>query len=700
MAGGGKKPGEGLFRKLKTAGGEEAFTVLSYNDFEPLPGVYNLEYFDHIVGMARASNLVLTVGVWWWDFSGPTQWWLADERMRRADGTSGEGWESLFSVFSTKYRLHARRAMQALVGRYVNSPEVWNWHPHPYGVVDHDGHGIFDYHPDALAAFATYLEGKYKTVEALNAVYGSAFRSWKDVPVPRPLWEELVKKNDWEGTSRCLDTRSQWIDWLDFYHGGLLGMRQEMMKIVRDIDPKRALCGVTASGGVGRADETYAALVGNRSFYGDQGLNGEEIIRRFVAKQRYRLPLRCEDINCVTLGRPPFDTKEKVVARANWDTYQACVLALEHFNYVFPATDDSAFFDLVYANPRAKALVKEALCTQFQTRPMALLHSFQTDIYEGKYEYQNISIARWWLMNGLSSAFYLPGNYFEIYSDGAPMDGFDTMKLVIDDGSRVLPKPMIDRLVSYVENGGRLAMICGPAGERSIPAGEEFALLKRLGYQAVDKLAAIHAEPNQLVFLKDNPVLRKTVSIPVHFWRELEAPKSGALVGRIGKTPGAVVWPFGKGQVFLIGGRPGSVSEAEVLRMFSSRDNKDKEAEDTIWSLWGNAQRDCASIAKALVGDLAEWAGVPPLFETDADFSSVIRHDSGKTLIYLYNNGPDKVPVVRLPLAEGRYTAVAETLGASTELGVMDAKAIAAPGIALPLLSKDRYMALRLTPAR
>ncbi len=509
-----------------------------------------------------------------------------------------------------------------------------------------------------------------------------------------------MKKNDWEGVSRTLDTRPQWIDWLDFYHGGLLDMRKEMMKIVRDIDPKRALCGITASGGVGKADEAYAAFVWNRSFFGDQGLNGEEIIRRFVAKQRYNLPLRCEDISCVTVGRPPFDTKEKVIARANWDTYQACVLGLEHFNYVFPATDDSAFFDLVYANPRAKVLVKESMRTQFQTRPIALLHSFLTDIYEGKYEYQGISLERWWLMNGLSSAFYLPGNYFEIYSDGSPMDGFDSMKLVIDDGSRVLPKEMVDWLVRYVENGGKLAMICGPAGERSIPAGEEFYLLKRLGYKAVDKLYNIHAEAGQLVFAKDNQVLRKTVSIPVHFWRELEVPKGGALVGRIGKTPGAVVWTYGKGQVFLIGGRPGSVSEAEVLKMFSSRDKNDKDAETTIWSLWGNAQRDCAGISKALIADLGEWAGVRPLFEADPDFSSVIRNGSGKTLIYLYNNGPDKIPVVRLSLPEGRYKAVAETLESSTELGVMDSKAIAAPGIALPLLPKDKLIVLRITPSK
>ncbi|MFZ2654671.1 MAG: beta-galactosidase [Victivallales bacterium] len=697
MSGSGRKPGEGLFKKLKSAGGEETFTVLSYHDFEPLPGVYNLAYFDHVVGMARNSGMGLTVGVWWWDFGGPTQWWLADERVRRQDNTSGAGWESLFSVFSSKYRLHARRAMQAMVGRYVNTPEVWIWHPHPYGVVDHDGHGIFDYHPDALAAFAKYLEDKYKTVNALNAAYGSSFKSWIDVPVPRPLWEELMKKNDWEGVSRTLDTRPQWIDWLDFYHGGLLDMRKEMMKIVRDIDPKRALCGMTASGGVGRADDVYASLAANRGFYGDTGLNGEEIIRRFVGKQRYNLPLRCEDRDCVTLGRPPFDTKEKVAARANWDAYQSCVLGLDHFNYVFPTTDDSVFFDLVYANPRAKALIKESWRSKFQPRPVALLHSFLTDIYEGKYEYGGISIDRWWLMNGLSSAFYLPGNYFEIYSDGCPMEGFDSMKLVIDDGSRVLPEDMVDRLVKYVENGGRLAMICGPAGERSIPAGEEFGLLKRLGYKAVDKLSNIHFEPGQLVFAKDNQVLRRTVSIPIHFWRELEAPKEGALVGRIGKTPGAVVWPYGKGQVFLIGGRPGSVSEAEVLKMFSIKDKKD---EGTLWSLWGNATRDCAGISKALLGDLAEWAGVPLLFEADPDFSSVMRNDSGKILIYLYNSGPDKIPVVRLSLPEGRYKIEAETLESAVEIGVMDSKAIAAPGIALPLLPKDKFMALRIAPSR
>ena len=692
MSGNGRTPGDLIFKTLKEAGGTEVYCALAYHDFEPMPGVYNFAYFDSVVKSAQNNNLDITLGVWIWDFQGPSQQFLKDEIKRDVNGKSSNGWDGSFSLFSTKFRKHAHQAMTALVKRYINSPAVIGWHLHPYGIVDHDEHGILDYHPDAIAAYRKFLANKFGNIAALNKAYGTSYESWSQINPPRPAWEAAMQKGDYDLASRMLQAGPEWVDWLEFFHGGSLGMREEMMKIVRDNDRIRMICGINASGGVGLADANYQALILKDALYGDQGLNGAEIIRRFVAKQRYNRSLRCEDINCVTLGRAPFMTKESLIVRSNWDVYQSCVLGLEHFNYVFPTLDDNVFFDLVYANPKAKSMVNEARESRFAKRPIGLLHSFVTDVLEGKYTYNGISIYRWWLMNGLSAAFYNPGNYFEIYSDGAPLDGFDKMKLVIDDGSHVLPYPMVDELVEYVKNGGKLALICGPAGEKTPRSSEEHILLKKLGYTAIDKLKNVNKEVAQLVFLKDNPVLRKTVNIPINNYCELEVPKNGTLVGRVGAVPAAVAWKLGKGEVFLIGGRPGSVREAEVMELF------EKKAADKAWALWANAVRDSEAISKSLLTDLAEWAEVPPLMSIDGDIFAVLREACGnKYLVYMYNHGPELVPVLRMNLpADSKWKVTALSLDGETALGTFSGQAITAPGVALPKLKHDRFLCVRL----
>ena len=695
MAGGGKIPGERIFRDLKRSGATEVYCALAYHDFEPMPGVYHFAYFDHIVRTAARNGLDVTLGVWVWDFGDTSQQFLKDEIQRDQNGNAGKGWSNCFSPFSKKYRLHANRAMTALVKRYVNSPAVIGWHLHPYGMVDHDAHGIFDYHPDALAAYRNNLKQKYRTLDILNQKYGTQYKDWKELMPPRPMWETLMAEKNYAEASCVPDTRPVWVDYLEFQHSGPLSLRREMMEIVRKYDNRRMICGMNASGGVGLADANYRALVDQDAFYGDQGLNGAEIIRRFVAKQRYKRPLRVEDISAVTLGRHGFTDREKLIARSHWDIFQACVLGLEHYNYVFPTLDDSIFLNLAFSNPHAKQLVNEARESDFVSRRVGLLHSFVTDILEGKYNYNGISVYRWWLMNGISAAFYAPGAAFEIYSDGSPLDGFDSMKLILDDGSHILPPAMINHLADYVKNGGKLAMICGEAGQRIPGSNEEHLLLKKLGYTAFDKLKPWNAKPDQLVFRQGNPVIRRTTGIPIHNWVELEAPKGGSIIGYVGSKPAAVTWKYGKGEVLLIGGRPGAITEAEVMRLFDEK--KDNDA----WVLWNNAVRNCTEICRALLRDLSEWAGEPEQMALDDEVHAILRKQKNgdRYLVYIYNPAPAKQTSLRVTLPKGkRWKATALTLSGENSLGIFDSNEFSNPGIALPLLEQDRFLGVRIEP--
>ena len=696
----GRYPGPQFFRRFKEGGGELVSAYVRYKYFEPLPGVYNLEYMDRMVRSAREHDLGLTLGLWWWDFRGPSQYWMAEERKRKRDGSFGKGNDALYSLFSSKYRRHAFRAVDVMLKRYLHTPEVWIWHPHPYGWVDHNAHHIFDFHPEALEAWADYLEQRYRSLDALNTAYDADYESWKEVEVPEPSWKDAEDEERWEDVVRVLDTRPVWLDWLDFYHTRILEWRAGMMAKVRELDKHRGISGTNASGGVGKADEKLAAMKTYDAFYGDQGLNMiNSHVRRLVANRRYGLPLRHEDINSVTIGRPGFETREDIVDRVNLDIFNATTLGVKHISYVMPAVDDSAAFDLMVRNDRTRRLVKESARTDFVPRPVGYLHSFLTDRLEGKYVYDGISLYRWWAMHGVASALVEPGQYIEVFSDGCDLSELQDMKFVLDDCSRVLPVAAVDRLVDYVEGGGKLVLFAG-SGEKIYRREGRWQLLNRLGYTDTGSLDERNRGSVNLIFKRENPVLRTMVSMPVHYWSELSVPEGGRAIGRIEEKTGAVVWPHGRGEVLLLAGLPGSITEARVQMMYTRFRESGKKEYTEVWDVWRNAERELAGIYSELFSDLSEWAGVEPLFELHTDFRAMMRRAESTWYVYLFNQGPERVPTLRVSLPDGRYAVEAETLESLTTVGTFSAQELRAPGVALPAVPQERFQAVRLRRLR
>ena len=692
----GRIAGPEFFRRFKEGGGELVSACARYHCFEPLPGVYNLDYFDRIVRQARTQGLGLMLGLWWYDFAGPSQYWLEDQRMLGQDGTVGPGANQMYSLFAPRYTRHARRAVDILLRRYGNTPEVWVWHPHPYGWADHDAHTIFDYHPAALAAWAEWLKERHGTIEAMNEAYGLDVSAWDEVGVPEPLWKEPQQKGRWEDVVRVLDTRPIWLDWLDFFHGRSLQWRVDMMEKVRSFDERRSISGVNASGGVGKADEILAAIERHDGFFGDQGLEGiNAFMRRLIANRRYGLPLRLEDHAPMTIGRREFETREDIVARANLDLFHGALVGVKHFSYVFPALDDSAAFEMLVCNDRTRKLLKEASRTEFVTRPVGLLHSYLTDRLEGRYVFDGISLYRWWAMYGTMYAMTQPGQYAEVFSDGSDLGPLNEMKVVFDDASRVLPAEAVDALVEYVEQGGKLVLLAG-SGERVYRGDENWPLLRRLGYEETDALTERNRGVANLVFTNRNPVLRRMASMPVHFWSELSVPKGGEVVGRIGDKAGAVVWDHGDGKVLLLAGLPGSIPEQDVQWMFVRWRKSGKTEYTQVWDVWWNAQRELGAVYADLLPDLADWAGVEPLFKLPGDFRAVMRRTEDTRFVYILNTGPDQTPVLRVDLPQGAYRAEAETLTGKTDLDHVTADDLRAPGLALPQLARDRFMVVRL----
>ena len=88
--------------------------------------------------------------------------------------------------YGSQGRAHALRLVRSMATRYGSHPALAAWH-----VSNELGcHNIYDYSPDAAAAFRVWLRSRYSTLDALNAAWGTAFwsqhyGSWEEILPPR-----------------------------------------------------------------------------------------------------------------------------------------------------------------------------------------------------------------------------------------------------------------------------------------------------------------------------------------------------------------------------------------------------------------------------------------------------------------------------------------------------------------------------------
>ncbi|HEY3376224.1 MAG TPA: beta-galactosidase [Armatimonadota bacterium] len=703
-----RRPGEEAFATLKLAGCDMVDAFIDYSLVEPLPGVYNFNYFDHMVRMTKQYGLGLNIAPWRWPARGLEQYWLYDELTRQRDGSPmsapmNSGTTGAFSFWGPQYQAHAFRAMEALIKRYNNSPSVWMWHPHPYGMVDHDAIGVEDGSVWAKAAFAKFLQAKYATIEKLNTAYATQYADFAAVPMPIPLWQQQEKLGKYAEMTRTLDTSPAAEDYFAFYNGDGPGRwRIEMMKLVRKYDTKRGISGVYASSGVGAADEVLRAMQQYDGGTGDQDIDFVHYFRRFIGMRQYGLHGRFEDHFPFTPGRLDYFKPGVNYAEAsNWDMFQACFIGADQFNYTFPTWEESPFWDIVFANPRAKRLLQEAARAEVTTRPVAVLHSYLSDTHEGKYVYNGMDVANWWLMNGLSRTMIEPGLFFDPINTGGPLAQLDQMKVLIDDGSHLIPQAALDRLVRFVQEGGKLVLV-NSSGERLQGAATStYPLLSALGYEDLKGIANVSYDDAELGFYEKNGIFSETGSMPVHAYSVLSAPKGGRVLGEINGKPGAVAWPVGKGEVVLLGGNWGRDYSAQFE--VESATGTDAARKKALWGTMSKlSENQFARTGVAIMHDMARWADIPLGFTVNAGFVGARKADGKKTLIYLYNEEKDcATPVLSiLDLPTGDYQVTCESLSNTVKLSRVSAQALAQHGVVLPLAPKGHLMLVRFTPVK
>ncbi|MFF8593071.1 beta-galactosidase [Streptomyces sp. NPDC015220] len=158
--------------------------VFSWSTLEPRPGAREFGRLDKLMDLMHEHGVGVVLAT---PTSSPPPWLgrlHPDTLPRDADGrTEWWGGRQHFSHSSATYRRYAAAITEDLAARYAGHPALTMWH------INNE-YCTYDYGDEAAAAFRRWLRARYRTLDALNTAWGTAFwsqgyDSWDGVLPPR-----------------------------------------------------------------------------------------------------------------------------------------------------------------------------------------------------------------------------------------------------------------------------------------------------------------------------------------------------------------------------------------------------------------------------------------------------------------------------------------------------------------------------------
>lgn len=160
--------------------------IFSWGLIETSEGVFDFEWLDELLDLLHASGIHVDLGT---PTASPPAWFFAQYPHSRAvnkEGVAmGFGSRGMASHSAPEYVKAIGTLSGELARRYGNHPAVVMWHVHnEYGVPVGE-----DYSELSAGAFREWLRGKYGTLDALNAAWGTAFwgqhyEEWQHINPP------------------------------------------------------------------------------------------------------------------------------------------------------------------------------------------------------------------------------------------------------------------------------------------------------------------------------------------------------------------------------------------------------------------------------------------------------------------------------------------------------------------------------------
>ncbi|MFJ3443641.1 beta-galactosidase [Streptomyces sp. NPDC086081] len=172
--------------RLMKAAGVNSVTlgVFSWSALEPESGAREFAWLDTLMDLMHDHGIGVVLAT---PTSSPPPWMgrLHPDTLPVTEDGRTEWWggRQHFSHSSATYRRYATAITEDLAARYGGHPALTMWH------INNE-YCTYDYGDQAAAAFRRWLRGKYRTLDALNEAWGTAFWSqgydtWDGILPPR-----------------------------------------------------------------------------------------------------------------------------------------------------------------------------------------------------------------------------------------------------------------------------------------------------------------------------------------------------------------------------------------------------------------------------------------------------------------------------------------------------------------------------------
>ncbi|MFF5297316.1 beta-galactosidase [Paractinoplanes globisporus] len=175
-------------RRMREAGVTiVSLAIFSWARIEPADGSFDFGWLDEAMDLLHANGILVDLAT---ATASPPPWLtLAHPEILPVDkqgNTIWPGGRQHWRPTSPVFRTYALRLVRAIASRYQDHPALTAWH-----VNNELGcHNVFDYSDDAARAFRAWLQDRYKTIDALNDAWATAFWSqrytaWDEILPPR-----------------------------------------------------------------------------------------------------------------------------------------------------------------------------------------------------------------------------------------------------------------------------------------------------------------------------------------------------------------------------------------------------------------------------------------------------------------------------------------------------------------------------------
>jgi len=570
------------------------FAEFAWAQLEPEEGRYDFKWLDRSLQLADKYKLKVILCT---STATPPVWLVRnhpDVLAIEEDGTQMDHGSRQHATFSSNYyRQYSMKMIAELGKRYGKDTRVVGWQ------LDNEPRRFLDYGKDAAQRFRDWVKQKYKTIDAVNKVWGTNFWSgtytdFQEINIPkhRQWGMNLHQQLDHyrfadEETATFLDEQArvlrkytspdQYItsNYIPMYDVGYVGMSKELDFV---------------------AYTRYMVYGGDRGI-GPKGYRVGEYSRIAMANDFFRplkgaygvMELQPGQVNWGSINPQPLPGAMRmwlwhVFAGGSKFTctyrYRAPLYGYEQYHYGIVGTDGvtptpgglefSQFIQEINLL-RKKYDAKAQLPKPYLQRKTGIL--INTDNVQGIN--LNKQTTEW-----NTEAHFLK-YYKAVKSFGAPVDfvrdstNFANYPVLVVPAYQMIDQLMIDKLTSYAENGGNLVMSC-----RTGIQDRNGHLWEAKFYQPMWKLIGAEIESYDLLMPHSPDKIRfNNQDYLWTSWGDLLKPNKGTEIWATFEgdfyagTPAVISRKLGKGTVTYIGvdSKSGDLEKQVLTKLYKQQ---------------------------------------------------------------------------------------------------------------------------------